>query len=88
MKFAALALYAPIFVSAVGAFAMAAALMRSLGVVSFLVYASLSFLAAGAVWKRCQTIWSGRAERLWIDVAGAVLFLALLVAAGRGFGTR
>lgn len=88
MRSAALALYAPMFLSAAGAFVMAAVLMRSLGVVSFLVYASLSFLAAGAVWKRCQAIWSGRAERLWLDLAGAALYLALLVAAGRGFGTR
>lgn len=88
MKYAALALYAPLFLSAVASFVMAAILARSLGVVSFLLYGSLSFLAAGAVWKRGQIIWSGRAERLWLDLAGAALFLAFLVAAGKGFGTR
>lgn len=87
MKYAALALYAPLFLSAIASFVMAAVLVKSLGVVSFLVYGSLSFLAAGAVWKRCQTIWAGNAERLWLDLAGAALFLAFLVAAGRGFGT-
>lgn len=87
MKYAALALYTPLFLSAVASFVMAAVLVRSLGVVSFLLYGSMSFLAAGAVWKRGQTIWSGRAERLWLDITGAALFLAFLVAAGRGFGT-
>lgn len=88
MRYAALALYAPLFLAAIGSFVLAAVLARSLGVVSFLVYGSLSFLAAGAVWKRGQTIWSGRAERLWLDLAGAALFLAFLVAAGKGFGIR
>lgn len=88
MRYAVLALYVPLFLSALGAFVLSAVLMKSLGAAQAAAYASVSFLIAGAVWVRCGAIWNGRATRLWPDLAAAAAFLALLIAAGRGFGPR
>lgn len=86
LELVAVALYAPLFFSALGAFVLAATMFNRLGVAQASACAAVGFLTAGAVWVRCGTIWNGEAVRIWPDLAGCAAFLALLISAARGFG--
>lgn len=79
------AFYAPVLVSAAGAFVLSAAALARAPLKS-LVSAAVCFAVLWLCARRLGTVWRGEARRPWADLALCAAFLALLLLAGRRLG--